>query len=205
MCVQPVGNLDKGACREPGIEQVAEPPGGPVPRTLVGEVHAQFVGEGGHLAAHSGHLQQAPPLLRGDRHDHHPPVIGRREVPPEGPVDGVADPTTDLAVDLGLRQVPQGSHGGQRHVGKGNGDLLALAGPIAVPIGGHQAERRHLPADQVPGRNDVVHRARIVRVACHGRITDRAVDRVVQRAGAVVRTRDDEHHQVLATGPQLVV
>ena len=32
---------------EPGIEQVAEPTGGTVPGTLVSEVHAQFVGQGG--------------------------------------------------------------------------------------------------------------------------------------------------------------
>jgi hypothetical protein len=100
---------------------------------------------------------------RGEGHEHDALPVGGAEVTGEAAVDVVADLAALDPVHLGLGQEPEVTGHRQGDVGQREADLLPLAGPAALPLGGQDCQGGLQPAGHVPGGQHMVDGTRIVR------------------------------------------
>ena len=172
---------------------------------LVGEIHAEHRLDVAHRLVAADGVEQALPLAGGDRRDHHPSSVLRREVTAERPVEVVADRRPFGAVHDRLPDVPEVPDRRVADVGECEGDVLTLAGVAPPPRRGEDPGGRRETGDHVPSREHVVHRRVPPRRAGDHREPDRAVHRVVERGGAVAMPGDLHHHHVAPPGGEGVV
>ena len=158
VAVERLGDRGQRAVGDPRGDEGGQRVARPVAIALPGEVDLERPLDRREVLADADGVDQRLPLAQADGDDHHPAVVGGREVAAERPVHVVADRRAGLAEHLGLGEVAEVGDHRERDVGERHRHELADAGAGADPLGGEQPERGGEPGGDVPRRQHVVRR-----------------------------------------------